>query len=33
MSRLLRIELENVFYHVINRGEERENSFLNDDDF
>ncbi|WP_064435284.1 transposase [Pseudoalteromonas neustonica] len=33
MSRPLRIEYENAFYHVMNRGRGRENTFLNDDDF
>ncbi|AQP99249.1 hypothetical protein B0W48_05180 [Pseudoalteromonas aliena] len=33
MSRPLRIEYENAFYHVMNRGRGRENTFLSDDDF
>jgi putative transposase len=33
MSRPLRIEFENAFYHVMNRGRGRENTFLSDDDF
>ena len=33
MSRPLRIEYENAFYHVMNRGIGRENTFLSDDDF
>ncbi|WP_247664653.1 transposase [Pseudoalteromonas sp. MMG010] len=33
MARLLRIEYENAFYHVMNRGRGRENIFLGDDDF
>jgi len=33
MSRPLRIEYENAFYHVMNRGRGRENIFLSDDDF
>jgi len=33
MSRALRIEYENAFYHVMNRGRGRENTFLSDDDF
>ncbi|MDN3381684.1 hypothetical protein QL995_03190 [Pseudoalteromonas sp. APC 3358] len=32
MSRPLRIEYENSFYHVMNRGRGRENTFLSDDD-
>lgn len=32
MARPLRIEYENVFYHVMNRGRGRENTFLSDDD-
>ena len=33
MSRPLRIEYENAFYHVMNRGRGRDNTFLSDDDF
>jgi len=33
MSRPLRIEYEDAFYHVMNRGRGRENTFLSDDDF
>ncbi len=33
MSRPLRIEYKNAFYHVMNRGRGRENTFLSDDDF
>ena len=33
MSRPLRIEYDNAFYHVMNRGRGRENIFLNDNDF
>ncbi|WP_273049499.1 transposase [Pseudoalteromonas sp.] len=33
MSRPLRIEYENAFYHVMNRGRGRENTFLSDNDF
>ena len=33
MSRPLRIEYENAFYHVMNRGRGRENIFLSDNDF
>ncbi|MBD0412533.1 transposase [Pseudoalteromonas distincta] len=33
MSRPLRIDYENAFYHVMNRGRGRENTFLSDDDF
>jgi len=33
MSRPLRIEYENAFYHVMNRGRGHENTFLSDDDF
>ena len=33
MSRPLRIEYENAFYHVMNRGRGREKIFLNDNDF
>ena len=33
MSRPLRIEYGNAFYHVMNRGRGHENTFLSDDDF
>ena len=33
MSRPLRIEYENAFYHVMNRGRGRENTFLNRPEF
>ena len=33
MSRPLRIEYEDAFYHVMNRGRGRENTFLSDGDF
>ncbi len=33
MPRPLRIEYEDAFYHVMNRGRGRENTFLSDDDF
>ena len=33
MSRPLRIEYPNAYYHVMNRGSNRQNIFLNDDDY
>ncbi|AZN33686.1 hypothetical protein EJ103_13540 [Pseudoalteromonas sp. Xi13] len=33
MSRPLRIEYEDAFYHEMNRGRGRENTFLSDGDF